>query len=72
MSVALFGVGGGVWGFSLGTGESWGGWGIILGGQRWVENIFGWAEVGRKYFWVGGEVGVGALFDNAQGFHLRE
>ena len=63
MSVALFGVGGGVWGFSLGTGESGGGWGIILGGQRWVENIFGWqrwvenifgwAEVGRKYFWVG-------------------
>ena len=64
MSVALFGVGGGVWGFSLGTGESGGGWGIILGGQRWVENIFGWGGWG----WGG----VGALFDNAQGFHLRE
>ena len=48
MSVALFGVGGGVWGFSLRTGESGGGWGIILGGQRWVENIFGWGGGGGE------------------------
>ena len=70
MSVALFGVGGGVWGFSFDRGRVgvggalfWvggGGQKIFLGGQRWVKNIFGWGGA------------VGALFDNAQGFHLRE
>ena len=59
MSVALFGVGGGVWGFSLGTGESGGGWGITLGGQRWVENILGGGGGGNK--WGGGGGGGGGV-----------
>ena len=36
------------------VGVSWGGWGHILGGWRWIEKYFEWVWVGGgEWGWMG-------------------